>query len=94
MPPSGTWFLAVTLVGGAFPSGWFHGVDIPLPELVGEITFGFPFSGPLGACGSAVLGPFCAGLTGLSVFAVALGIDGPTLGPWTAVSAPMSYVVP
>jgi hypothetical protein len=94
MPQGGTYFLAVTLAAGAFPQGWFFGVDIPFTDLVLQVGFGFPFSGPLNACGSTIVGQFCGISSGVSLYAVALGINGPGLGPWSSVSPAIHYLVP
>jgi hypothetical protein len=94
MPQGGSWFLAVTLTAGAFPQGWFFGIDVALTDLVLEVGFGFPFSGSLDPCGAAVIGQFCGVTSGISLYAVALGIDGPVLGPWSLVSPAVHYVIP
>jgi hypothetical protein len=36
-------FNAITLVQGAFPNGWFYGVDIPFAEILTEANSGPPF---------------------------------------------------
>lgn len=73
-PAAGAAFVAVTLNAGAFPLGWFYGVDILWPELLAEITQGFPFLTPLQPCGSAAIGPFGGLPPGLTLYAVALGV--------------------
>lgn len=42
---------ALTLYAGAYPSGWFYGVDIPIAELLVEFYFGVPFLTVLDATG-------------------------------------------
>ena len=40
---------------GVFPAGWFFGVDVGLPEILNEFTFGGPpFTGTLSASGGSV----------------------------------------
>jgi hypothetical protein len=81
----------VTTNGGAFPYGWFYGIDISVADLSNELAAGPPFSGPLTACGT--YGPFGPLPTGLTVYAVALGT--PTAGGFpTIVSSPKSFTVP
>lgn len=42
---------AITLFQGAYPAGWFYGVDIPFLELATEIVTGAPFFVALDAAG-------------------------------------------
>ena len=42
---NGYW-TAVTLTQGAFPNGWLFGVDVGLPELLGEVASGVPSRAP------------------------------------------------
>jgi hypothetical protein len=89
----GTYFLAVTLVPGAYPSGWFYGLDISFPQLGAELAQGFPFLGPLSTTGTATVGPFFGLPSGLQFWAVCLGV--PVNGPFpTAFTPPFTYVVP
>jgi hypothetical protein len=41
--PGNVAFNAVTLTQGAFPNGWFYGVDIPFGEILNEANSGPPF---------------------------------------------------
>jgi hypothetical protein len=93
-PPNGSFFLAVALSAGNYPNGWFYGIDIPFQDLIAEVNLGAPFAGSLDGCGFVGLGPFIGAPSGMQVFAVALGIPGPTLGPWTTVSPPANHTVP
>jgi hypothetical protein len=93
-PPNGVFFVAVTLLAGNYPNGWFNGIDIGFQELILEINLGPPFTGSLDACGAVGLGPFIGLQSGLQLFAVALLMPGPNLGPWTAASPPAHHVVP
>ena len=83
-------FTAVTLVPGAFPNGWFFGLDPQLPDLLAQWGSGHPaFVGPLGPDGgSACMLPLVP--PGVPLQAVALDLD-PTLRLWQA-AAPVSLV--
>jgi hypothetical protein len=91
-PSNGTAFTAITLNAGAFPNGWFFGIDIPLQELGVEINFGFPFSTGLDSCGNATIGPFSGLPSGLTVYGVSLGTPSGSFTP-TAFSAPTTGTV-
>jgi hypothetical protein len=93
-PPSGTFFVAVTLSAGNYPNGWLYGVDIGFQELMLEVNLGMPFTGPLDGCGAIGLGPFTGLPSGMQVFAVTFLIPGPALGPWSAVTPATNYTVP
>ncbi len=61
---------AMTQVRGAYPFGWFHGIDIPLAALLAEIDFGAWFHGPFDGTGNAhfeVAGPLPGGITAYCV---------------------------
>lgn len=56
---------AISLTQGAFPNGWFYGVDIPFNLLVSEYLLGSPFSGVLNVVGGAlgsISGPLPPGI--------------------------------
>jgi hypothetical protein len=72
-PPLGTYFTAVSLTAGAFPFGWFYGIDLPLSDIVALYNAGPPFVGLLSVCGQATVGPFGGLPSGLTAYAVALG---------------------
>jgi len=72
-PPLGTYFTAVSLTPGAFPFGWFYGIDLPLADIVAEYNAGPPFVGVLSLCGQDTVGPFGGLPSGLTVYAVSLG---------------------
>jgi hypothetical protein len=92
-PADGTYFLAATTAGGAYPNGWFFGLDISYAELASELAFGFPFTGPLDSSGMSTLGPFSGLPSGLTVYAVALAF--PPGGPVpTGISQAISHAVP
>jgi hypothetical protein len=93
LPGFGTYFLAVTLNAGAFPGGWFYGIDISMPDLVNEINAGFPFMGPVGPCGASTVGPFGGLPSGLTLYAVSLGV--PPGGPApTVVTNSFAHTIP
>jgi hypothetical protein len=93
-PQYGTYYLALTLAPGAFPNGWLYGIDITFPEIVSQISFGFPFVGPLDACGGVQFGPIGGAPPGLQVYAVGIGSPGPTLSLPTATTPPVQHVIP
>jgi hypothetical protein len=72
-PSLGTYFTAVSLTAGAFPFGWFYGIDLPLADIVLEFNAGSPFVGTLSLCGHATVGPFGGLPSGLTAYAVSLG---------------------
>jgi subtilisin-like proprotein convertase family protein len=64
-----------TLTQGSTPAGWIAGLDISLADLILQASFGPPFTGTLGPCGSTsvtVGGPVPSGLV---VFGVSLELD-------------------
>jgi hypothetical protein len=95
LPSGGTYFLAATLNP---PPGWLYGVNIGIPELVNEINTGYPFWGPLGAggcSGTASIGQFCGLPSGLTIYAVGLGLPGVGLnGPISSHTPAGSYTIP
>jgi hypothetical protein len=91
-PPSGAYFLAVTLAPGAYPDGWLFGLDISYADLAFQLSAGFPFSGPLGVSGAFSLGPM-PGVPPLTLFAVAFGFPPGSPVPSTHTS-PISYAIP
>ena len=48
-----SYFTPVDLTAGAFPAGWFFGLDMPLPELLTLFNVGAPFTGNFDAVGGA-----------------------------------------
>jgi hypothetical protein len=89
----GIYFLGVTLQQGAYPTGWFYGLDIGFPQLGAQIAQGFPFIGTLSTSGTATIGPFTGLPSGLQFWAVSLGV--PTISPIpTSYTAPFTYVIP
>jgi hypothetical protein len=101
LPPGGTYYLAVTFNP---PPGWFFGININLQELADQINFGYPFVGPLtpdvacvGGGGAATIGEFCGLPSGLTIYSVALGLNGVGTGqPVTVgeVTPANTYTIP
>lgn len=88
--PGLPYFNAMSLVAGAFPEGWFWGIDIPVADLVTEMFHGPPFSGTLDATGAALTvlpGPVPPGIT-VWVVSVARNAEGAVTGAGT----PFVYV--
>ena len=99
LPPGGTYLLAVTLNAGAYPNGWFYGVDIPISELGVLINAGFPFSGPVGstgcASGQASIGPIFGAPSALTLYMVAVAVPAGSLAATpTAVTNAVNYTIP
>jgi hypothetical protein len=99
LPPGGSYFIAATLNAGAFPAGWFYGVDIPLSELQAELNMGAPFTGPVSAApctaGKATIGPIFGIPSGLTFYMVALGLSSTSLsGTPSAVTNAVGYTIP
>ncbi|MBM4059797.1 MAG: hypothetical protein FJ265_01700 [Planctomycetes bacterium] len=83
-------FTALTLLPGAFPHGWFFGLDPALADLLAQFTSGHPaFVGTLDAGGEHSFATTGVPI-GQALFAVALDLD-PTLRHWQA-SAPVAVV--
>jgi hypothetical protein len=92
-PPNGTYFAAFTLIHGAFPNGWFLGIDIAALDLAQQLLGGAsPFWGPLNSCGQAAIGPFTGLPPNLSVYGVAVGFETGGTTP-VVISDPESVTV-
>jgi hypothetical protein len=63
-------FTAISLSQGAFPNGWWFGVDLPLPQLLNLFTLGPPFTGTLNGVGSSASPAFSGLPPGLTLWAV------------------------
>jgi hypothetical protein len=57
-PPGGTAALILTFNAGAYPNGWFFGIDPTYAEVVAFLSDPAFNSFPLDACGHFTLGPF------------------------------------
>jgi hypothetical protein len=83
-----SYFTAIDLTPGAWPAGWFFGLDIGVPELLSLFAFGPPFTGAFDAAGASttgLVGPH-PGISGISLFAVTT--------EWTASYATLVQVRP
>jgi hypothetical protein len=93
-PSGGYAFTAITLNQGAYPSGWFAGIDIGMPDLLAQWMAGPPFVLPLSApCGNLTFGPVPNVPGGLTLFAVAHGFPSGSVVP-SKVSPPATMTVP
>jgi hypothetical protein len=74
-PPNGTYFYAVTPNQGAYPLGWFFGLDLSMAELTWLLNAGPPFIGTLDGCGGHTIGPFTGlgPLVGMTFYAKPFG---------------------
>lgn len=89
--PNDVYLAPIVLAPGAYPNGWFYGVDIALTDLLLEINLGPPFIGLLDPRGQFAYGPLF-GLSGLQVWGVAM--DDLT-APWgPRAGYPVHYTVP
>jgi hypothetical protein len=92
--PSFSFVTAVTVAAGAFPNGWFFGLDILMSEISAQIAMGFPFTGVLDAAGASPALVITGGVpSGLSLHAVSVTYDPATLDV-RDVSAPVSFTTP
>jgi hypothetical protein len=92
-PASGYSFTAFTPNQGAFPYGWFGGIDVSVPEILGQWTTGYPFVAPVNACGAATHGPFGGLPGGFTIYAVSYGFASGSTVPSRA-TGPVSATVP
>jgi hypothetical protein len=93
-PANGAYYLAATLNPGAYPNGYFFGVDIFLQEIADQIQAGAPFVGGLDSTGHAQIGEFCGLPSGLTFYAVALGFAANGLSIPTEVSNTVQFTIP
>jgi hypothetical protein len=85
------YYIAATLVPGAYPNGWLYGLDIPVADAIAQYTSGAPFVGYTSASGKATIGPFTGLPTPLTFYAVGLTIaPGPTI---TGHTAPITFTL-
>lgn len=89
--PGDLYLTAMTLSPGAFPNGWFFGLDPTMPELLAQLGTGHPvFVGLLDHAGSRDVS--VPGLPiGLPLQAVSLELD--PSARWLQASAPVAVVV-
>lgn len=91
-PQNATTVNAITLAPGAYPFGWFYGIDIPIAELASEVTAGFPFVTSLNGGGSFHLNIPGGIPSGLTLYGVSV-VLGPNGLP-VAASAPVTHTIP
>lgn len=73
--PGNSFVNLFTLAQGSAPAGWIAGLDISLSELLYQVSFGPPFTGVLGPCGSTSLTVGGPVPSGLAVWGVSLELD-------------------
>jgi hypothetical protein len=91
--PAAQYLTVVSLNQGAYPNGWFFGIDVLPFELQLMLGWGWPVSGALDSCGSFSFGPVGGVPPGLSVYAVAFQFGSGSSVP-TAFSTPATLIVP
>jgi hypothetical protein len=91
--PFGGYIFAVTFVPGLYPNGWLGGLDISFGDLLALVNAGFPFVGPLGACGEFTIGPFPGLPSGLTLYGSAIGTT-TILGNVTGIAPAVSFTIP
>jgi hypothetical protein len=95
-PPSGTASLVATGNAGAFPAGWFFGIDPTIAEVSAFLADPAFNSFPLDACGSFQLGPFFIPFgfpfAGIPFYMVSLGTPFGGITP-TVVSNPTTVTI-
>ena len=89
--PNSVFFAPATLAPGNFPFGSFYGIDISLFDLLTQIGSGAPFIGVTDGNGVAQFGPFGPGLSGFTLYGVALNN---VASPGFNASAPVSFTIP
>lgn len=89
------YFVSFTFAPGLYPAGWFFGLDISIPNLLGWFYSGYPFVGPLGAAGDASFGPTPGGFlpSGFQFWAVST-IWAPGYTQFLLAYAPKTYTIP
>jgi hypothetical protein len=92
-PPNGAYYLAMTAAPGAFPFGWFYGLDMPLFDILAQFNSGPPFVGVFSPCGAAAFGPVGGAPSGLTLYAVAVAFAPGAQFP-TSSSNPTVVTVP
>jgi hypothetical protein len=91
-PPFGTAFNVLTFTAGAFPSGWFYGLDVTLPELLLLFSTGTPFVAPLDASGAYFATFPVPGIPlGYTLYGVMLGLN--ASGAIVEASPPTIYII-
>ena len=91
--PNGAYQIFASLVAGAFPNGWLHGLDISFQDVQNQINAA-PFFGGLDSNGAAQIGPTGAGSlpSGLTIYSLVFNIP-PSSIP-TIHTAVQAYTIP
>jgi hypothetical protein len=92
-PPAGQYLAVMSLNHGAYPNGWFFGIDVLPFELDLMLSWGYPISGQLDGCGGFTFGPVGGAPSGISVYGVALGFAPGSPVP-TTIGAPATTTIP
>jgi hypothetical protein len=86
--PGAFYFTALTVVPGAFPNGWFFGVELSPIELFLQLSSPAPFTGVLDATGGSTFS--LTGVPSLTLYGVTA-----TFGPGFLEASPaVSYTIP
>jgi hypothetical protein len=91
-PFFGVAYTAITGNAGNFPNGAVFGIDISPPEIISQITFGYPFITFLGACGESAVPPLGPLPPGFTIYAVSVAAPIGVTVP-SHVSAPVTATV-
>lgn len=89
--PSDYVFTPISVSAGAFPNGYFFGIDISIFELMSQFQYGPPFFSYFGSDGYLSYGPFGGAPSGLTLYAVPiddLGSSFPRAG------YPVAFTIP
>jgi hypothetical protein len=92
-PVGGSFITVMTLNQGAYPNGWFFGIDVLPFELNLMLSSGYPFQSNLDGCGAFAFGPIGGAPPGLTVYGIVLGFPMGSGVP-TMISAPSTFSVP
>ena len=94
--PFNPYLTAATQTQGAYPGGWFYGIDVPYAELLSEWNWpgGLPFHSFLDGSGDSPPFVVPAGVpSGLTLYGVSVDID-PVTGMPVLPTAPVIFVTP
>ena len=92
-PALGTVITIVTTNQGAYPNGWFFGIDVQPFELQFSLGSGYPLTASLDQCGSFAFGPVGGAPSGIAVYAVSFGFPVGAPVP-NLISAPAFITIP
>jgi hypothetical protein len=85
-PPSGQYLTVMSLNQGAYPNGWFFGIDVLPFELDLMLSWGYPVSGH-------TFGPVGGAPSGMSIYGVPFGFAPGSPVP-TTIGAPATTTIP